>query len=62
MKVEQAEYGIMCVVTETEDGRIAQVGLTEEQSKMLQIFLSSLSKEKPLALLPKQYDLVRNAS
>ena len=46
------------LVRQLENGRIVQIGMTEEQSTMLQIFVAALSKEKPLVELPHAWDLV----
>ena len=40
-----------------EDGTISQIGLTESQSKMLEIFLASLSNDQKLFKLPKEFNL-----
>lgn len=53
-----AKVGSICLIQEKEDGRISQIGLTPEQSELLQIFLSSLSKESPLVMMSEEYDLV----
>ena len=39
-------------------GRIRQIGTTEEQQIMLQLLLGSMSKDKPMYILPEKYDLV----
>lgn len=39
-------------------GRIVQIGMTEEHQMMLQMVLGSLSQDKPMAILPTEYDLV----
>lgn len=39
-------------------GRIRQIGTTEEQQQMLQMLLGSMSQDKPMYVLPEQYDLV----
>lgn len=46
------------IIRQLQDGRIVQIGLTETQSIMLQLFLSQLSKEKPLLQLGEDWDLV----
>lgn len=56
--VERSDIGTICLVQETDDGRIRQIGLTEDQSRILQLFLASLSKEKPLVIMGEDYDLV----
>ena len=40
------------------DGRIVQIGTTAQQQMMLQMVLASLSQDKPMAILPSDYDLV----
>lgn len=57
-KFERAEIGTIALVQETEDGRIRQIGLTDEQSKSLQVFLAILSKNSPLVQMGEEYDLV----
>lgn len=61
-KFERAEIGSICLVQETEDGRIRQIGLTQEQNKVLQIFLASLSKSTPLVKMGEEFDLVLKSS
>lgn len=39
-------------------GRIRQIGTTAEQQQMLQMLLGSMSQDKPMYVLPEQYDLV----
>lgn len=39
-------------------GRIVQIGMTEEHQMMLQMLLGSISQDKPMAILPSEYDLV----
>lgn len=55
---ERLEIGQVSLVQETEDGRIRQIGLTEEQSKMLQILVASISQGSPLVQMGEEYDLV----
>jgi hypothetical protein len=55
---ERLDIGKIGLVQETKDGRIVQIGLRPEQSEMLQIFLGSLSSEKPLVQMSEKYDLV----
>lgn len=57
-KFERLDIGAVGLVQETEDGRIRQIGLTPEQSKMLQILVASMSKESPLVQMGEEYDLV----
>jgi len=57
-KFERTEIGNMALVQETEDGRIRQIGLTEEQSKQLQFYCALISKGQPLVQMPEDYDLI----
>ncbi len=41
-----------------EDGKIIQVGLTEEQSDILQVFLATMSKDSPLVQMGEKYELI----
>lgn len=54
--IEYAEIGKIGLIQQA-DGSIVQLGLTQEQSDILQAFVGSLSKEKPLVQLPSEYDL-----
>ncbi len=56
-KVERVEIGRLSLVRETEDGRIQQIGLTEEQSKMLQLYVAVISEGNPLLAMNEKYDL-----
>lgn len=40
------------------DGRIVQIGMTQEQQIMLKLSLAAISIEKPMVQMPEQYDLV----
>jgi len=57
-----ADVGTIALIQQTEEGRILQIGLTLEQSKLLQIFLASLSQESKLIQMPEEYDLVLKTS
>ncbi len=57
-KFENAETGIICLIQQQEDGRILQIGLTTQQSELLQIFLSTISKESPLVQMGEDYELI----
>lgn len=46
------------LISQDEKGNIYQIALTKEQSGMLNFFVASLSKEKPLIRLPSEYDLI----
>jgi len=54
---ERLEIGKLSLVQETEDGRIRQIGLTKEQSDMLQIMVAIISKENPIVQMGEEYDL-----
>ena len=57
-KYSRLEFGKIGLVQETEDGRIIQIGLRPEQSEMLQIFLATISQEKPLVQMGEEYELI----
>lgn len=40
------------------DGRIVQIGMTQEQQTMLRLSLAAIMQDKPMIVLPKTYDLV----
>jgi hypothetical protein len=56
--IKGLKVGAIGLIQETDDGRIRQIGLTPEQSEMLQIFLATISKDSPLLQLGEEYDLV----
>ena len=58
MKVETVNPGTIALIQQTEEGRIMQVAMTDAQSKMLQIFLATISKESPLVQMGEDYDLI----
>ena len=58
MNITTLGVGGIALIQQQPDGRIAQIGLTVEQSKLLQIFLASISKETKLVMMPKEYDLI----
>lgn len=39
-------------------GRIIQLGMTQGQQAMLQMLLGSITQDRPMAILPSEYDLV----
>lgn len=49
--------GDIGIVRLEENGDIRQIGLTEEQRVLFNLFLGSLSKEKPFILLPEHFNL-----
>jgi len=57
-KFERLNIGELGLVQETEDGRIRQIGLTEEQSKQLQFYVALISQGRPLVQMGEEYDLV----
>ena len=58
MEIGEISVGQIGLVQLSEDNVIRQIGLTEQQRRTLEIFLASLSKEKPLVLMGEEYDLV----
>lgn len=58
IKKEFLEPGYVGLIQQTEDGRILQIGLTENQSNCLMDFLSQLSKGNPLMQMGEEHDLV----
>lgn len=55
--VEQ-KIGGFGIIQKQEDGTICQIGLSESQYYLLEIFLSNISKEdSPLIKLPKEFNL-----
>ena len=57
-KFELSEPGTICLIMQEPNGRIFQLGITDEQSKMLQIILGSISKQSPLVKMGEEHDLV----
>jgi hypothetical protein len=57
-KFETVEAGTIALIQQTKTGRILQVAMTAEQSKMLQFFLAKLSEESPLVQMGEEHDLV----
>lgn len=62
MKIETVEVGTVALIQQTEDGRILQLAMTTEQSKMLQIFLATISQGQPLIRMSDDHDLVLKSS
>lgn len=58
IKVETVDVGTIALIQQTETGRILQVALTTEQSKMLQIFLATISQGHPLVQMGEDHDLI----
>ena len=61
-KFTELEVGEIALIQQQENGRILQIGLTVEQSKLLQKFLATLSQENKLIQMPEDYDLVLKSS
>jgi len=59
---ETVDVGTIALIQQTETGRILQIGLTTNQSEMLQSFLAVISKESKLVQMPEEYDLVLKSS
>jgi hypothetical protein len=57
--VKAGEIGLIQL---QENGSICQIGLTVEQSKLLQIFLSKLSEQSKLVKMPAEYNLIFKTS
>ena len=57
-KFTRLKLGEVGLVQETKDGRIIQIGLIPEQSKMLQSFLGTISQVSPLVQMGDDYELV----
>jgi hypothetical protein len=58
-KYQRAKKGTVCLIKETDDGRIIQIGLTEHQSYLLQSFLVGLSRIDKLVEMGEEWDLLR---
>ena len=56
--IENVEIGKIGLIQQQTDGSIVQLGLSQDQSDILQAFVGSLSNEKPLVKLPSEYDLI----
>lgn len=57
-KFSNVEVGKIALIQQLNDGRIVQIGITKEQSELLQLFLAGLSQESKLLIMPKEYDLI----
>lgn len=53
--LEENEIGLVMIT----NGRVAQIGLTPEQSAQVKFILSTISQDKPLVIMGEEYDLVR---
>lgn len=54
MKVKEQEVGGFGLIQKNENGSISQIGLTESQYILLELFLSSIGS---LVRLPNEYNL-----
>ncbi len=52
IKIKQATVDVIGLIRQEDDG-IYQLGMSTEQSTLLQLFLAGLSKEKPFIKLNK---------
>ena len=59
---ETVDVGTIALIQQTESGRILQIGITQEQSNMLQFFLAKMSETSKLIQMPEEYDLVLKSS
>ena len=60
MNIEKAKVGSVGLIQETEDGRIIQLGMTEEQSTMINVLVAKISEASPLQNLGKDYEMIPN--
>ena len=58
LKLENLKPNEIGLVQQQDDGRIIQIGMTKDQSILLQNFLVILSKESPLVKMGEDYELV----
>jgi hypothetical protein len=56
-KFKNVEVGTIALIQQKENGRVVQIGITQAQSDMLQMFLGVLSEESKLVEMPEEYDL-----
>lgn len=59
---ETLEPGVIALIQQQEDGRIVQLGITQEQSDMLQILLAKMSETSPFIRMGEAHDLVLKSS
>jgi hypothetical protein len=62
MEIKNAEVGRIGLIQQQDDGSIIQLGMSEEQSDMLQLLVASISSDKPLVKLPSKYNLIPKQS
>jgi hypothetical protein len=58
IKLTEVTENEIALVRQLSDGRIVQIALSVEQSKMLQNFLSAISQSSPLILMGEEYDMI----
>ena len=56
--LEENEIGLVMIT----NGRVAQIGLTPEQSAQVKFILSTISQDKPLVIMGEEHDLVRKST
>ena len=56
-RFKELKTGEVGLIQQLKDGRIIQIGLTIDQSKMMQMFLAALSKDSPLIQMGDDYEL-----
>ncbi len=56
-KFKQLEGDAVGLVMLGKDGGVVQIGLSQEQSDMLQMFAAMLSQDSPLIKLGEEYNL-----
>lgn len=61
-KFELLEPGTIGLIIQEENGRIVQLAMTEEQSKMLQILVGKISEFSPLIKMGEEHDMVLKSS
>jgi len=52
--LEEGEIGLVMIT----NGRVAQIGVTPEQSTQIKFILSAVSKGNPLVIMGEEHDLV----
>jgi len=57
MSKTQADIGQLSLIQVQDNGTINQIGLTRDQHELLQLFVASISKDRPLARMGPEYNL-----
>lgn len=60
MKTKDLQEGELGLVMIT-NGRVAQIGMTAEQSAQMKVILASLSTQHPLVVMGEEHDLIRKS-